>query len=165
MFGQDTPTIIPGPIQSVLLAHVEVLRKGTHMIHSIGNQLSPASLGLPAVASDRVAGTPEPAVQVTPTEDPRGSASRQAHQQDATLRADPQGPQSSLEKALESVNDSLKAWSTGVRFEMDKDAQQLVVSIVDNASGDVIKTIPSEAMLRIAKMIVQLQGAGVDTQA
>ncbi|WP_323011354.1 flagellar protein FlaG [Castellaniella sp.] len=133
------------------------------MIHSIGNQLSPASLGLPVVTTDRATGTQvEPAVQVTPAEDARAIASRQARQQDAALQSN---PQSSLEKALESVNDSLKAWSTGVRFEMDKDAQQLVVSIVDNVSGDVIKTIPSEAMLRIAKMIVQLQGAGVDTQA
>ncbi|MFT0531462.1 flagellar protein FlaG [Castellaniella hirudinis] len=135
------------------------------MIHSIGNQLSPASLGMPVAVNDRPAGIPEPAVQVTPAEDARASTSRQAGQQDAALLADPNAPQSSLEKALEAVNDSLKAWSTGVRFEMDKDAQQLVVSIVDSASGDVIKTIPSEAMLRIAKMIVQLQGSGVDTQA
>ncbi len=74
-------------------------------------------------------------------------------------------PKSSLERALESVNDSLKAWSTGMRFEMDEDAQRLVVSIVDSATGDVLRTIPSEAVLRVAKMIVQLQGSGVDTQA
>lgn len=135
------------------------------MIHPIGNQLTPASLGLTPVASERLAGKPEPAIQVTPGEDAQSGASRQAGQQDPALKPYPEPPKSSLEKALESVNESLKAWATGVRFEMDKDAQQLVISIVDNSSGEVIKTIPSEAMLRIAKMIVQLQGAGVDTKA
>jgi len=135
------------------------------MIHPIGNQLTPASLGLPLAASERPAGKPEPAVQVTANENVQSGTSRQADQQNAGLKPNPELPQSSLEKALEAVNDNLKAWSTGMRFDMDKDAQQLVISIVDTASGDVIKTIPSEAMLRIAKMIVQLQGSGVNTQA
>lgn len=135
------------------------------MIHPIGNQLTPASLGLTPVASERPVGKPEPAAQVTPTEDTQSGDSRQANQQDSALKPYPEPPKSSLEKALDSINDSLKPWTTGVRFEMDKDAHQLVISIVDNASGDVIKKIPSEAMLRIAKMIVQLQGAGVDTTA
>lgn len=136
------------------------------MIHPIGNQLSPASLGLPSAGVERPVSMPEPAVKVTSTEDARASSSRYEGQQGSPIPADdPNARQASLDKALESVNDSLRAWSTGVRFEMDKDAHQLVISIVDNSSGDVIKTIPSEAMLRIAKMIVQLQGSGVDTQA
>ncbi|MGB6009290.1 flagellar protein FlaG [Castellaniella sp.] len=135
------------------------------MIHPIGNQLTPASLGLAPAASERPAGKPEPVAPVMAGDNAQSGASQQSTLQDSTLKPQPEPPKSSLEKALESVNDSLKAWSTGVRFDMDKDAQQLVISIVDNASGDVIKTIPSEAMLRIAKMIVQLQGSGVDTKA
>ncbi|WP_322998370.1 flagellar protein FlaG [Castellaniella sp.] len=135
------------------------------MIHPIGHQLTPASLGLTPVASERPGGKPEPAAPVMAGGNTRSGTSGQTTLQDPTLKPQPEPPKSSLEKALESVNDSLKAWSTGVRFEMDKDSQQLVISIVDNASGDVIKTIPSEAMLRIAKMIVQLQGSGVNTKA
>src|SRR5690606_15386197 len=72
---------------------------------------------------------------------------------------------SPLDKALESVNHSLEAWSTGMRFEMDEDAQRLVVSIIDSTTGEVLRTVPSDAVLRVARMIVQLQGSGVDTRA
>jgi flagellar protein FlaG len=136
------------------------------MIHPIGNQLASSSLGLAAPVSERPAAQPEPAAQVVPAADARaGRFDRQTDPKSLGLREAITPPKSSLEKALESVNESLEAWSTGMRFEMDEDAQRLVVSIVDSTTGDVLRTIPSEAVLRVAKMIVQLQGAGVDTQA
>lgn len=136
------------------------------MIHPIGNQLASSSLGLAAPASERPQAQATPATQVTPVEDAQSSRfNKQAGSRELGLRQSIEPPKSSLEKALESVNDSLKAWSTGMRFEMDEDAQRLVVTIVDSATGDVLRTIPSEAVLRVAKMIVQLQGSGVDTQA
>lgn len=136
------------------------------MIHSIGNQLASAGLGLAAPVSDRQPPQSDPAVRVTPADDARsGRFQQQADPRALGLRESIQEPKSSLEKALESVNDSLQAWSTGLRFEMDEDAQRLVVSIVDSTTGDVLRTIPSDAVLRVAKMIVQLQGSGVDTEA
>jgi flagellar protein FlaG len=136
------------------------------MIHPIGNQLAPSSLGLAAPVSERLPAQPDPAAQVTPVDGAQsGRFNKQADSRELGLKQPIEPPKSSLEKALESVNDSLKAWSTGMRFEMDEDAQRLVVSIIDSATGDVLRTIPSEAVLRVAKMIVQLQGAGVNTQA
>lgn len=135
------------------------------MIHPIGNQLTSASLGLTPASSERHTGKPGPVVEVSTSEKTQSNTSRQTNQQSPMPKDYPEQPQSSLEKALETVNGSLQAWSTGVRFDMDTDTQKLVISIVDSASGDVIKTIPSEAMLRIAKMITQLQGSGVDTKA
>ncbi|MGA0584159.1 flagellar protein FlaG [Castellaniella ginsengisoli] len=136
------------------------------MIHPIGNQLASSSLGLAAPLSERAQPQPAPAAQVTPPDDAQaGRFGKQADPRELGLRQPIEPPKSSLEKALESVNDSLKAWATGMRFEMDEDAQRLVVSIVDSETGDVLRTIPSEAVLRVAKMIAQLQGSGVDTQA
>ena len=37
--------------------------------------------------------------------------------------------------------------------------------MVDANTGDVIRTIPSEALLKIAKMIVNMQGNGIKTTA
>ena len=136
------------------------------MIQPIGNQLASSGLGLMTPVADRLPAQPSPVTQVTPANDARSG--RFDHQDDPRalgLKSSIQPPKSSLEKALESVNDSLQAWSTGMRFEMDEDAQRLVVSIVDSTSGDVLRKIPSDAVLRVAKMIVQLQGSGVDTQA
>lgn len=69
------------------------------------------------------------------------------------------------EDALDVINDRLQAWSTGMRFDMDDDTQRLVISIVDSTTGKVLRQIPSEAVLQVAKMIVTLQGAGIDTHA
>lgn len=155
----------PGKAVVISSEHVDDFRKGTHMIHPIGNQLTSASLGLNPAASERLAGKPDPVTQVTAPADTQSSTSARSDSPDGALKPYPEPPKSSLEKALDSINESLKAWSTGMRFEMDQDAHRLVISIVDNDTGKVLRTIPSDAVLRIAKMIVQLQGAGVDTKA
>jgi flagellar protein FlaG len=59
----------------------------------------------------------------------------------------------------------LKAWSTQLQFELDPNAHRVVVSIVDAQSGDVIRTVPSDAVIRVAKMIVKLQVQAVETTA
>ena len=71
----------------------------------------------------------------------------------------------SLESALDDLNKNLEAWSTKLRFEMDPEAQRLVVTVLDSETGDTIRTIPSDAVIRVAKMIVNLQGQVVKTQA
>lgn len=71
----------------------------------------------------------------------------------------------SLDNTLEQINQSLEAWATGIRFNMDDDAQRLVVSIVNNSTGEVLRTVPSDAVIQIAKMIVQLQGNAVNVKA
>lgn len=103
---------------------------------------------------------PEPAREVTPAAETIGagnSASRQAGPEESTAKP--------LEQALEDVNNTLKAWSTGMRFDIDPDAQRVVVSIVDSVSGEVLRTVPSDAVIKIAKMIVQLQGQSISTSA
>lgn len=70
-----------------------------------------------------------------------------------------------LEKTLEQLNNAMQAWATGMRFDIDEDAQRVVVSIVDSSTGEVLRTVPSDAVLRVAKMIVQLQGGSVNTRA
>lgn len=81
-------------------------------------------------------------------------------------RRDPMpGMVNTLDDTLDQINSSLQAWSTGIRFDMDDEAQRLVVSIVDNSTGEVLRTVPSDAVIQIAKMIVQLQGNAVSVKA
>ena len=72
---------------------------------------------------------------------------------------------SSLDTALEQLNENMKAWSTGVRFDVDPDSQRLVVSLVNNESGEVIRTVPSDAVLQISRMIAKFQGNSINTKA
>jgi len=121
------------------------------------NPAAHAALPVPAVAP---APAPEPAVSVTP-------AAASAGQGD-TGSATSQGRQAGqlpVEKALEEINRSMQAWSTSLRFEVDPDVKRVVVSIVDKETGEVLRTIPNEVVLRVAKMLVNLQGQAVATSA
>ncbi|WP_228255772.1 flagellar protein FlaG [Pollutimonas thiosulfatoxidans] len=88
-----------------------------------------------------------------------GSATTGQRQQDLPAGMDPLG------EALEALNGSMKAWATGMRFDVDPEAQRVVVSIIDSETGDVLRTVPTDAVIRVAKMIVQLQGRSIDTTA
>lgn len=105
---------------------------------------------------------PEPAVKVTASEKAlnTGSSSTASKQpnDDANKISNP------IDQALEQVNNSMAAWSTGMRFEVNPEAKRVVVSIVDSATGEVLRTVPSDAVIRVAKMIVQLQGKLIDTK-
>ena len=118
------------------------------MINSVSN-LPATVTGTPATTEPApVLNRPEPAQKVTPAEHvPQHQPSADA-----------------ANKALDEVNGQLRAWSTGMQFKFDEEAQRIVVSIVDNHSGEVLRTVPSEAVLQVAKMIVQMQGQGVDTR-
>lgn len=103
---------------------------------------------------------PEPAREVTPSSEIIGAGNSNGHQ------ASPEGKDGDpLEHALKDVNNALQAWSTGMRFDIDPEAQRVVVSIVDSTTGEVLRTVPSDAVIKIAKMIVQLQGQSVSTSA
>ena len=106
---------------------------------------------------------PEPAVTVTAADKAlnNGSASTAPKQSYDQAESD----SNPIDKALEYVNNSMQAWATGMRFDVDPEAQRVVVSIIDSATGEVLRTVPSDAVIRVAKMIVQLQGKSIDTQA
>lgn len=132
------------------------------MIHPVSSHATAAIITPPA---DVNPGLPlqQAAVTVTPVQE---TGTDSALQQRWPDRQPPvPGIINSLEQTLDNINASMQAWSTGMRFDMDEDAQRLVVSIVDNATGEVLRTVPSDAVIKIAKMIVQLQGNAVDIKA
>ncbi|MCD0504627.1 flagellar protein FlaG [Bordetella petrii] len=119
--------------------------------------LAPAPLALPAVAVAPV--PPEPAVVVTPA---AASADSGGAQDAAAGTGQPTLP---LERAMEEINQQLRAWKTQLQFEIDPNVHQVVVTVVDSETGEKLRTIPSDALLRIARMIVQMQGKAVQTTA
>ncbi|RIY39912.1 flagellar protein FlaG [Neopusillimonas maritima] len=127
------------------------------MINSVSTNFA-VSAGTPVTTDTApVLNRPEPAQKVTAAERTLdGRLSPDAEQPNLTADA--------TNKALEEVNGHLQAWSTGMQFKFDEEAQRIVVSIIDNHSGEVLRTVPSEAVLQVAKMIVQMQGQGVDTK-
>ncbi|HEY9273740.1 MULTISPECIES: flagellar protein FlaG [Achromobacter] len=120
--------------------------------------IAPPSFAPTPVASAPVA--PDPAVSVVPT-----AAATNSGASDSATSDQSDSQKLPLDKALDEINDQMKAWSTQLQFEIDPNVHQVVVSVIDAESGDVIRTIPSETLLKIAKMIVNMQGNGIKTTA
>lgn len=104
--------------------------------------------------SNNVAVEQQAAIRVTPTSQTSGQEAQSA----TTGATDPRHdktPQddSSLETAIQELNRSMQAWSTQLRFEADRDAQRVIIRIVDTESGEVIKTIPAESVIQAARLI------------
>lgn len=64
-----------------------------------------------------------------------------------------------LTQALQQLNEQAKG---RVEFSVDEDSGVSVVRVVDSESGDVLRQMPSEAMLKIAQRLVS-QGNGLIT--
>lgn len=61
------------------------------------------------------------------------------------------------EQAISEVGDFLQSLNRHLSFSVDDTSNRTVVSVVDQSSGDVIRQIPSEEILRIAEKIKDLQ--------
>jgi flagellar protein FlaG len=70
-----------------------------------------------------------------------------------------------LDKAVKSVNDFVSTVNNTLNFSIDEDTGTTVVKVIDNTTKEVIKQIPSEEMLVIAKALDNLKGLLVQQKA
>lgn len=61
-------------------------------------------------------------------------------------------------QALKSINKTLEIRSQGLEFSIDEDSHRTIVKIVDKNTKDVIRQIPTEEALEIAKALDQASG-------
>lgn len=130
------------------------------MVNPIVSGLSTASISPIAAEPGRPAAMPDVSQQVT-------AAMSSTNTNDSTQGDNPLngGSQNALEQAIKRANNTLQAWSTGMEFRVDPDSRRVVISITDSKTGKVLRTIPTDAVLRVAKMITQLQEKSIDTKA
>lgn len=57
-----------------------------------------------------------------------------------------------------SLNEDMKIRSKNLSFSIDKDTSRMVVTVADKETGEVIKQIPSEAVLKVAHSMAALKG-------
>lgn len=63
-----------------------------------------------------------------------------------------------LDEAVNKANQFFEQVSRELRFQHSKSTEQLVVQIVDPKSGEVIRQLPSEEMLKISKELERITG-------
>jgi flagellar protein FlaG len=110
-------------------------------ISSVGNNPAPPSPQRPEV--------------VTP---PAQKTAVQAQTTDAVQQAAGTRDLAQLQKAVEGINQALQLQETGIEFSVDSDTKRTVVKVVDKNTGDLLRQIPSEEALNIAKALDRVQG-------
>jgi flagellar protein FlaG len=106
---------------------------------------------------DRSIGTLRPARTIE--EGVQNADTAQAHR-GATNLQEPR-----LEDVVREVNEFIKPINNSLQFSIDDDTGTTVVKVIDRDTDEVIKQIPSEEMLALAKAIGQLKGLLVKQQA
>lgn len=71
-----------------------------------------------------------------------------------------------VQKAVEEVRKSIsQTASNNLRFSVDDDTGQTIVRVTDVQTGELIRQIPSEEMVALAKALDRMQGALLRQQA
>lgn len=70
-----------------------------------------------------------------------------------------------LELATQSVREFVKPINSNLEFSVNDETGQLVVKIIDRATKEVIRQMPSEEMLSIAKTLDSIKGLFVQQTA
>jgi flagellar protein FlaG len=63
-----------------------------------------------------------------------------------------------VNSAVDKINKFVQASAQGVEFSLNNDFNKLVVKVVDQQTNEVIRQIPSEEALEIARSLDKLQG-------
>jgi flagellar protein FlaG len=63
-----------------------------------------------------------------------------------------------LQQALQEINNVLAGFSISVQFQIDPDYKELIVKVVDRASGELIRQMPSADVVRMSKAMDDLKG-------
>jgi flagellar protein FlaG len=63
-----------------------------------------------------------------------------------------------VKKAAEDIQKFVGAIATDLRFTVDKDSGRLIVSVVDSKTQQVVRQIPSEDIMKMARNIDRMQG-------
>ena len=63
-----------------------------------------------------------------------------------------------IEEAIETLNDALAKAPTKAIISRDEELNRYIVKIADERSGEVIREIPSEAVLKFARNLQEIKG-------
>lgn len=75
---------------------------------------------------------------------------------------DPQELRANLEAAIERLNQQVESNARGLRFSIDQELDRPVVVVRSTATGEVIRQIPNETVLKVARGLEDAKGLLAD---
>ena len=78
------------------------------------------------------------------------------------ITLDPEEIRLRLEEAIKALSEKLEAKQSGLSFRVDERLGRSIVMVTSKQTGEVIRQIPGEAVLRVANSIESLKGVLFD---
>jgi len=103
----------------------------------------------------RAAAAPKPVAQPT----------KPAVATTAEASADMEAMRQQMKEALERLNQQASKDGRKLNFSMDELADRMVITVRESVTGEVIRQIPDEALLRVAHNLEELKGLLHDTNS
>lgn len=85
--------------------------------------------------------------------------------QPASGQANRQPTQKELQQAVDQLQRKAQSFSPNLRFSVDRDTGRTVVKVTDANTQEVIRQIPAEEVLQLAKELDRMQGLLFDREA
>ncbi|MEW6542413.1 MAG: flagellar protein FlaG [Nitrospirota bacterium] len=120
----------------------------------MSNQVEPVGNGAPVIS-----GVSAPAAPATPPPAPAAQAADPGQVAELT-----QQQKAAVEAAVEEANRALESAAPSIRLSLDGETNQVVVRLIDQNTGSVIRQIPSEEDLAIAARLRDLVGVFFNQQ-
>ena len=67
-----------------------------------------------------------------------------------------------IKSAVETLNSTMKKIPTSLAFSVDSASNRVVVQVTNEETGEVVRTLPGEAVLQIARNLESLKGVLFD---
>ncbi len=107
----------------------------------------------PELAAPRAAAAPQVA--------PANNAALEPIKKGA-VKFDPDQMRKNLEDIVQRMNDQVRQTNANLAFSVDEVADRFVISVKQSLSGEIIRQIPDESILRVAHSIEKLRGLLAD---
>jgi flagellar protein FlaG len=102
-----------------------------------------------APATAKAEAAPAKSVELHPPQMPR-------------LNIDPKTIEKNLKEAINLLNEQMKAKGRNLNFSMDQELNRTVITVKNTTSGEVVRQIPDETVLRVAHSIEKVKGLLMD---
>lgn len=70
-----------------------------------------------------------------------------------------------LEKALDRLNNTARAFNTNLHFSTDEETGAIVVKVIDTTTGEIIRRIPPTRVLEVSASVQATVGLMLDLRA
>jgi flagellar protein FlaG len=120
---------------------------------NIGTNITPPASGIPSKADNPAPVAPKITVQnVHKVVEQRKDSSVKKLEENAV----------EIREAVAEINKAMKKVPTSLDFSVDEASKRFIVSVTDTDTGEVIRKLPGDAVLRIAKQLESLKGIVFD---